>query len=338
MKNRKIYVTAPWEIEFREEEFTGKITDPIDIIVRNMYSHLSAGTEMACVAGLEDWFPLPNTPGYTAVGRIIEKGSSVKHVDTGDMVFTFGPHSEYFKVNTLDRWHGVCVKVPDGLEPEMAAFTHMGGIAMTSLRKSSIELGDRVVVSGMGTIGNFAAQFAQLQGAEVLALDIIDSRLDIAESCGIFKTVNSKREDIGKTVEEFTEGKKVSTWIDATGVSAVIHDAVNHIAVNGELILLGSPRQSFETDITPLLRKIHLVDNIRLKGALEFLYPTRQTDFQKHSIERNSRIIMELMKKQKLAVSPLYSHKLNPAEAGDAYLGLRDKPEKFIGVVFDWTT
>lgn len=337
MKNKKIYVPVPWKIELLEEEFREEITDPNDIIVRNHYSHLSAGTELACVAGTEDWFPLPNTPGYTAVGEIIEKGSAVEHVNTGDLVYTFGPHALYFKVNTLDRWHGVCVKIPGGLQPDVAAFTHMGGIAMTSLRKSSIELGDRVAVSGMGTIGNFAAQFAQLQGAEVLALDIVESRLKIAKNCGIPRTVNSKKQDIADAVKEFTGGALVRTWIDATGVSAVINDAVNHIALNGELILLGSPRQSFETDITPLLRKIHLVDNINLKGALEFLYPTHQTDFQKHSIERNSKIIMELMKKQKLAVTPLYSHKLDPAEAADAYLGLRDKPEEYMGVVFDWT-
>jgi 2-desacetyl-2-hydroxyethyl bacteriochlorophyllide A dehydrogenase len=336
MKNRKIYCTAPWEIGLKEDSFNEKIEHPNDIIVQNKFSHLSAGTEMACVSGIEDWFPLPNVPGYTAIGEILEKGDDVKHVEVGDIVYTFGPHQGVFKVNTLDRFHGVCVKVPEGLDLDIASFTHMGGIAMSSLRMSNIELGDYVAVSGMGTIGNLAAQFAQLQGAKVIAIDINQSRLDIAKQCGIVNTVNSKSENLEEAINKLTNGKKVNAWIDATGVSGVVNDAVNHIAWNGELILLGSPRASFETDMTPFLRKIHLIENIRPKGALEFLFPTHQNDFNKHSIERNSAIIMDLMKEGKLNIKPFYSHKLNPSEASSAYLGLRDKPDEYIGVVFEW--
>lgn len=336
MKYQKIWVTAPWEIELAEDNFDEKITDPHEIIVKNMYSHLSAGTEMACVAGIEDWFELPNVPGYTAIGKILEKGDAVEHVEVGDIVYTFGPHAGIFKVNTTDRWHGVCVKVPHGLDPDIAAFTHMGGIAMSSLRKSNIELGDYVVVSGMGTIGNLAAQFAQLQGARVMGIDIVDNRLEIAKQCGIDEILNPNTRDIEEAVGKFTGGGKVTTWIDATGVSAVINDAVNHIENNGELILLGSPRAAFETDITPLLRKIHLIENISVKGALEFLFPTHENDFIKHSIERNSKIIMDLMNEGKLKIKPLYSHKLKPEDAASAYIGLRDRPDEYVGVVFSW--
>lgn len=337
MNYRKILVNSPWNITLEEDVFTEKIEHPSDIIVRNHFSHLSAGTEMACVSGKEDWFNIPGVPGYTAVGEVLETGDAVDKVQKGDMVYTFGPHAELFKVNLEDRWHGVCVPLPVGLDPDIAAFTHMGGIAMSSIRTSNIELGDYVAVSGMGTIGNLAAQFAQLQGARVLAIDIVGSRLEIAGKCGIDLTINTNQKNLEKAIDLFTGGRKVTTWIDATGVSPVINDAVNYIAMNGELILLGSPRDSFQTDITPLLRKIHLLDNIKLKGALEFLYPTFPDEFNKHSIERNSEIIMSLMNEGKLHIRPLYSHKLDPGEASSAYKGLRDNPEEYIGVVFNWT-
>lgn len=338
MKFRKIYVTAPWEIGLVEDEFTGKIEGPNEIIVRNMYSHLSAGTEMACVSGIEGWFQIPDVPGYTSIGTVLEKGVGVEHVDVGDVVYTMGPHAELFKIDVTDRWHGVCVKVPEGLAHDIAAFTHMGGIAMSSLRASDIELGDRVAVSGMGAIGNLAAQFAQLQGAKVLGIDIVESRLKIATASGIGQVVNSREANLDAALDAFTDGKKVSTWIDATGVSAVINDAIGRIAPGGELILLGSPRASFETDLTPFLQKIHLLDGIRVKGALEFLWPTHRDEFNKHSIERNSEIIMDLMKDGSLKIEPFYSHKLSPAEAAKAYPGLRDQPDEYVGVVFDWTT
>jgi hypothetical protein len=319
-----------------EEDVELKIENPDEIIVENIFSHLSAGTEMACVAGIESWFPLPNTPGYTSVGRILEKGANVNHVKIDDIVYTFGPHASHFKVNVKDRFHGVCVNVPKGLEYDLASFTHMGGIALTSIRASQIELGDVVAVSGLGTIGNLAAQFAQLQGATVIAGDINNKRIKIAEECGIKYLLNVNE----KGIEEFLNNigmDKVDCWIDASGQSSVIEQSLNHIKNNGEMILLGSPRSEYKSNLTDTYRKIHLLEAIRLKSALEFTFPTHQNDFNKHSIERNSRIIMDLMIDEKIKIKPIYSHLLKPEEASKAYLGLRDNPEEFIGVVFDWS-
>ena len=104
------------------------------------------GTELACLDGLESWFALPGTPGYTAVGEIIEKGSNVTHVEIGDIIYTFGPHAKYFIRDTKFRWNGLCIKVPDHLPEDVAAFAHMASIAFTSIWKSNIELGDYVLV------------------------------------------------------------------------------------------------------------------------------------------------------------------------------------------------
>lgn len=336
MNYKKIWVEEPWKIVLKEDVFSEKITDPHDVILENKYSHLSAGTEMACVSGIEGWFPLPNVPGYTAVGKILEKGDAVEGFEVGDTVFTFGPHQQIYKINAQDRFHGVCVKIPDGLDPEIASFTHMAGIAITSLRSSNIQLGDVVVVSGLGTIGNLAAQFAQLQGATVVATDINDSRIKIAKDCGIVNTVNTSQKKIDEAIPELTGQEKADCWIDASGQPAVIEDALNHIVVAGEMILLGSPRADYQTNLTKTLQKIHLLEAIKMKSALEFTYPTFNTDFNKHSIERNARIIMDLMNSGKLKIKPFYTHKLKPEQASEAYLGLRDKPAEYVGVVFEW--
>lgn len=336
LDNKKVFVTAPWEVSVVEEEITLSIDNPNAVIVRNRYSHISAGTELACIAGLEGWFVIPATPGYTAVGEIIDKGESVSGFEVGDLVYTFGPHSKYFKIDITDRWHGVCVRVPDGLSPDIASFTHMGGIAITAIRASTIELGDLVVVSGLGTIGNLAAQFAQLQGANVVAIDINKARIDIAGKCNIHACIHNLGKVLVEEMLALTGKQKAYCWIDASGQPAVIEDAFNHIEPNGELILLGSPRAAYETNLTNTLQKIHLLDNISVKGALEFLYPTHQNDFNKHAIERNSAIIMELMKNGKLLIEPLFTHLIKPEDAASAYAGLRDKPDEYVGVVIKW--
>ncbi|MFP4061041.1 MAG: hypothetical protein ACOCXW_02265 [Bacteroidota bacterium] len=65
--------------------------------------------------------------------------------------------------------------------------------------------------------------------------------------------------------------------------------------------------------------------------------PTHQEDFLEHSIERNAGIIMNLIKEGTLNVEPLYTHKLTPENPQEAYDGLRNKKDEYIGVVFDWT-
>ena len=336
-KNKKLLVNAPWEVKVTEENFDTEITDDYDVIIKTLYTHISAGTEMACLSGLEDWFSFPNTPGYTAIGEVIATGKRVNDINEGDVVYTYGNHGSFFKLNRQDRWHGVCVKVPQGLQLEVAAFTHMAGIAITAIRTSEITLGDFVAVSGLGTIGNLAGQLAMLQGARVIAFDINDHRINIAKSCGLQHAINTSGEKVQHHISTFTKEKMVSTFIDATGIPGVINQSINYIETNGELILLGSPRKELQTNITPFLQKVHLMDNIKIKGALEFSYPTHNQPFSKHSIERNAAIIMDLMDEGKLKIQPLLTQKIKPEQAMEAYEGLRDKPDEYMGVVIDWT-
>lgn len=337
MKIKKLLVPECFKVVLVGDEFDNSNLTSKEIVVRTLYSHLSAGTELACLAGMEDWFNIPATPGYTSIAKVEAKGSEVSHVEVGDLVYTYGSHSELFRFEYGDRWHGVCVKLPTGINQEYASFTHMATIAMTAIRNSSIQLGDFVLITGLGAIGNLASQLAQLQGATVIATDIDEHRITLAKQSGIRYAINSKMENLRDKIEEITNGALVSTYIDATGASAVINENLDNVQSFGEVILLGSPRAPFETNVTRTFQHFHLFPSLTLKGALEFTYPTHHLDFVKHSIERNAAIVLNLINEEKLKIKPIYSHKLSPLEAQTAYDGLKTKPNEYIGVVFDWT-
>jgi len=337
MNFKKIVFTEPWKVQFQEGVFTDKIESPDEVIIKNLYSQVSPGSELACLAGIEDWFKIPGIPGYTAVGEVIEKGSNVTF-NKGDLVFTFGPHAQYFKINITDRWHGICVKLPDGLSGDIASFAHLADIAISALRVSNIQLGDYVGVTGMGPIGNLAAQLAKLQGANVIVFDINETRLDIARQCGLTNTINSSSKKLKDELMKMTAGKGVSTLIEASVFAQVAESAMKYISQYGEMILLGTPRAPYQTNLTAYLRDIHLFNpSITVKGALEFIIPTRSIEFVKHSKERDCAIIMNLLKEERLTVKPFYTRKVSPDQAPDIYAGLQNKKDEFIGVVFDWT-
>jgi len=335
---RKIWVPSVHRAEVARDRFDDSLQDAHELLVQNLYSHISAGTELACIAGKESFFSIPDTPGYTSIGRVLKKGDALDHVMEGDLVYTYGPHAEYFKIDIRDRWHGLCVKLPPEIDLRLAAFTHMAGIAMTSLRSSRVELGDHVLVSGLGAIGNLAAQLVQLQGGCVIASDILEERLQIAKTCGIRDAVHSKQMDMKALVEERTGGKLVSTYIDATGLAPVVEQSLELLSLYGEVILLGSPRNPYESELTAFLQHFHNLPWCQnMKGALEFTWPTHESEFVKHSIERNARVIFELIREDRLKIAPLLSHQIAPDEIQSAYDGLRDQPEKYIGVIIDWS-
>ena len=66
MKIKCIKAISPRNVAFEECEEDLQLLRPCEILVENMVSHISTGTELACVSGSEDWFPLPKTLGYTS--------------------------------------------------------------------------------------------------------------------------------------------------------------------------------------------------------------------------------------------------------------------------------
>lgn len=337
MRNRIVRFLEPWKAALVKDDAEPVISSPTDVLIQSQVSLVSAGTEIACLSGREPWFPLPNTPGYGAVGEVLEVGEQVSKVRPGDFVFTHGPHAERFTINTTDRYTGTCVPIPPGLRADQAVFARMITISLAAIRVSHIELGDRVLVTGLGQIGNFAAQLAQLQGAEVIAAEISASRRRLAAACKISNTLDSGEDAWIQKVRTFGASRGISTAIEATGQSAVAASVVPLIAHQGEIILLGTPRTPFEANLTDLVRPVHLPPYVEFRGALEWRFPTFREEYVKHSIERNSEIALDLIRGGRIVVSPLLTTRARPEQAAEVYEAIRTNKEGQVGVVFDWT-
>ena len=339
MENLSVLFTAPDRVETRQiDDDIGQLRAR-DLLVKTHYSVVSAATELACLSGSQAWFPFPATPGYAAVGEVLEAGDEIRDLAPGDIVHYWGGHKQYCLIDT-SRPQSICLKLPDGLPLELAPFTRMAIIAMTSLRISNIELGDWVGVLGLGVVGNFAAQLAGLQGGRVIGLDLSEGRVERADAAGIRHPIKVDPATMLEVVREITNGEGLSTLIEATGLPSALPPALPLVGRYGEVILLGTPRGVYETDLTSsLLDYIHLHGhgNITFKGAHEWRYPVARDPYVKHSMQRNSEIAMELIRSGALKAGPLHTHTLSPLEAESAYQGLQQAKDEYVGVVFDWT-
>jgi threonine dehydrogenase-like Zn-dependent dehydrogenase len=248
----------------------------------------------------------------------------------GDRVLSFARHGSFAKANAVQ----MALPVSNETDGKKLVYARMAGVSIASIRSSSIQPGDTVLVIGMGLVGNFAAQLFQLAGADVMAVDLSDLRLKKARESGLKRTVNSGKQDLKQIVMDWTGGKGAQIVVEAIGVSEIINQAVLLTRRFGEVILLGSPRASAKFDVTPMLLHIH-ISAIRMIGAFEWCWPMHETPRARNLMD-NYRQIAEWITEDRLKVEPLLTHLASPADCQIIYEGLTCKKEEFLSAVFDW--
>ena len=333
MKNRKIVFEAPYQVALYEEDAALKPAAG-ELLVETQYSLISTGTELACLSGGEDWFQMPATPGYCCVSRVLEAGAGMEEYRPGDLVFHYGMHTRY-QLTSPNPWN-LIARVPEGVDLRLIPMVRMATIAFTSIRVSDIQLGDLVVVSGLGLVGIMAAQLAKLSGATVIGIDPAPHRRALAEQVGVDRAVAPDAAE--DAVKELGRGFGANTVIEATGIPACAESCLKLVGYHGEMILLGTPRGGYETKLANVLRCVHLDEMgcVTLKGAHEWRLPIQRDRFTKHSIERNTYICFDLIAKGQLHVAELISREIAPEQAPDTYLELNRDRNACLGVIINW--
>ena len=297
---------------------------------------VSGGTEGAGFTGLVKQMPFretgqyPRRTGYGNLGEVLAVGDGVTMCKPGDRALSFSPHASYVKADA----GRMALPVPADSDGRQIVFARMAGVSISALRSSSVQPGDTVLIIGMGLVGNFAAQIFQLAGAEVMAADLSELRLDKARACGIDRTVNSAREDLSEAVMDWTEGQGAQIVVEAIGISEVIAEATLLTREHGEIILLGTPRAYGVFDATPMLLHLHM-NAVRMIGALEWTWPQHPTD-RVRDITANYRLLVNWIAAGSLKTTPLLTHLASPADCQTIYEGLTSNREEYLGAVFDW--
>lgn len=109
----------------------------------------------------------------------------------------------------------------------------------TVLNKLKPEFGSSIAVYGTGAVGLSAIMAAKIIGCEhIIAIDIHDSRLELAKELGATHTFNSKNVDVVKEIKEVTNGG-TNYGIETTGVPAVVHQGLQALRPLGKLAIVG---------------------------------------------------------------------------------------------------
>ncbi|MGW8765907.1 S-(hydroxymethyl)mycothiol dehydrogenase [Streptomyces sp. NPDC055815] len=149
---------------------------------------------------------------------------------------------------------GQCTKVPQ-VRPEAAGLLGCGLMAGlgASLNTAAVTRGQSVAVIGCGGVGNAAIAGAHLAGAsKIIAVDIDNRKLALAQTFGATHTVNSLKDEPVKAIRELTEGFGADVVIDAVGRPETYLQAFHARDLAGTVVLVGVPTPDMKVEV-PLL-------------------------------------------------------------------------------------
>ena len=178
--------------------------------------------------------PLPL--GYCNVGKVMAVGRGVTEFVVGDRVASNGNHAEYVCIPK-----NLVAKIPENVTDEEATFTVIGSIGLQGIRLLNPQLGECVVVVGLGLIGLVAAELLKANGCKVIGVDFDQQKVDIAKNKGIYAINPKNGIDPVKYVEEVTGGVGADGVLITASAKGdeVIHQACLMSRKRGRVVLVG---------------------------------------------------------------------------------------------------
>jgi predicted dehydrogenase/threonine dehydrogenase-like Zn-dependent dehydrogenase len=178
--------------------------------------------------------PLPL--GYCNVGIVCGIGKGVTEFAVGDRVASNGNHAEIVCVP-----QNLAVKIPDNVSDEEAAFTVIGSIGLQGIRLLRPDMGETIVVIGLGLVGLVTAALLKTNGCRVIGVDVDRQKLTVAAQKGIIPFNPAEDGDVIQFVQEQTWGIGCDGVVITASASGdtIIHEAACMSRKRGRIILVG---------------------------------------------------------------------------------------------------
>jgi D-arabinose 1-dehydrogenase-like Zn-dependent alcohol dehydrogenase len=211
---------------------------------------------------------VPKTPlilGHEISGRIADIGTEIEEFGKGDRVLVSGiiscgecyycasgkdnicqrkvelgiqidgGYAEYVAVPSKNLY-----KIPNSLSyGEAAILTDALATPFHAIKLARVTFGSTVAIFGVGGLGMNAVQLCRLSGARVVAVDILDKKLQVAMEFGAEETVNSEVEDPVQRILQITNGTGADIALEFVGLPATFEQAIASVRRGGRVVLAG---------------------------------------------------------------------------------------------------
>ena len=220
---------------------------------------------------------LPHLLGHEGCATVLDVGEGVRTVKKGDLVVmhwrasdgiqseppTYGWNGRRVNAGWVTTFNNYSIvsenritPIPADFDPKLAP---LFGCAVTTAmgvvnNNAQVKVGQSVVVFGVGGVGLCTVQAAQMVSAyPILAIDVVDSKLDMAKRFGATHCINSRSTgDLDRQVLEIVGAQGSDVVIETTGIARIIEKAYALTHPDGKTILVGVPRKGDNISIYSL--------------------------------------------------------------------------------------
>jgi predicted dehydrogenase/threonine dehydrogenase-like Zn-dependent dehydrogenase len=276
--------------------------------------------------------------GYVAAGVVIEVGEGIDDLQAGDLVACGGgsaSHSEFISVP-----RNLLVRVPAGVDLRDACFTTLGAIAMQGVRRANVSFGETVVVTGLGLVGQLVSQLLVVAGCRVIAVDLIDERLNLARELGAHYTVQAALEDPVNAIYQLAgdHGADAVIVCAATRSDVPVNQAFQMCRERGRVVIVGDVGMGLERADFYHKELDLLISRSYGPGRYDADYEEKGVDYPigyvRWTENRNMAEFIRLLEDGKVHVAPLVSAEYEVEDAARAYRALAERPKETLGVLF----
>ncbi len=322
-KDFAVTIVSHEQAELQAFERSDKPLEASEVAGRSIVTLISSGTELAGAYRATGGFP--RRLGYAAVFEVEEVGSEVSDIKAGDTVFCMGNHRLYQRTNSDN-----VLLLPEGLKPEIAVFARMMGVSMSTLTTTTARPPEMVLVTGLGVVGNLAAQNFARCGYEVIACEPDEHRREIARECGLEKVLPAV------PVDDPDVAGKVGLVVDCSGHEQAVLDGCNVIRKRGEVVLIATPWRRYTDMYAHTILHAIFHNYVVMRSGWEWEVPRHTTDFRTNSIYGNIAAALRWLAEGHVKVDNL-ADMIPPRDAQQAYQNLLHKQSERLTYIFDWT-
>jgi len=279
--------------DIRIEEYPTPAAGAGELVLRTRVSGICA-TDIKTLLGQGLPKELPTILGHEVAGEVAQVGEGVSGYEAGDRVAVYpiavcgecafcrrGRHSlcehefglahgieggfaEFVRLPRQIVNVGGVVKIPRELSFERASLAEPLSCVLASVRACGVAPDTTALILGAGPMGLMHVKMCKWAGARVIAVDVLDRRLETARAMGADHCLNPASEDHQEAVRRITGGQGADTVVASLGIPGVIEDHLKLTRKGGAFNIFGGPPAGQSIAVDPRWLHYH---EIRLTGT-----------------------------------------------------------------------
>jgi len=296
------------------------------------------GTDLSTFRGKNPLVSYPRIPGHEIAATIVETGADVPKRFAEGMNVTLSPYTNCGRCASCKRGrvnacqfnqtlgvqregamkdyfvaHWSKLYVAEGLSlPELSIVEPLS-VGFHAAARARVLREDTVAIIGCGVVGLGAIAASAFRAARVIAIDVDDRKLAVAEQAGAAHPINSRAKNIHDELMALTDGLGPDVVIEAVGTPATFRMAVDEVAFTGRVVYIGYAKEPVEYET-----RLFVMKELDIMGS-------------RNALDEFGTVI-EALRHGHFPVQSINSKVVSLDDAGDALRAWSEDPGAFVKV------